>query len=78
MDAGDDLRPREVEKVDVVLEQLRVIAESLAPPVLFVQPLLLQEHADGPVEDHDPLLEQLVETLASWRLGGGGRGHQDP
>ncbi len=78
MDAADHVRSRQVEDVDVVLEQLGVVAEPLAAPVLFGQALFLQQHADRPVKDHDPLLEQPIETLAN---GGGCRGdgrHLDP
>ncbi len=77
MDAADHVRSRQVEDVDVVLEQLGVVAEPLAAPVLFGQALLLQQHADRPVEDHDPLLEQPIETLANGGCRGGGR-HLDP
>jgi hypothetical protein len=76
--AAYQVRPGEAEDVDVVLEKLRVLSEPLAPPVLLGQTLPLQEHANRPVEDHDPLLEQPIETLACRSAGRGGGGHVDP
>ena len=55
-----------------------MIPEAFAAPVLLVQALLLEEHADRTVEDHDPLPEQLVETLAVGSPGRGSSGHVDP
>jgi hypothetical protein len=48
--------------------------KTLAAELFVAEPFVLQHHAHRPVEDHDPLPEQLIETLS----GGGFHGHGDP
>src|ERR1700738_3054910 len=55
-----------------------MVAEGVPPPVLLGQSLLLEQDADRPVEDHDPLLEQPIESFASRGGSRGGGGHGDP
>ncbi len=67
VDAGDHLRPGEVEQVGIAGDVARMLAEALAAIGLLAAHLLLQEHAPGAVEDGDPLAEDGFECLAHIR-----------
>jgi hypothetical protein len=58
VNAGDDLRPREVEQIRVAGDVVRVVAEALAAIRLLTANVALDEHAPGAVEHHDPLAEE--------------------
>jgi hypothetical protein len=51
-----------------------MVAEPLAAEVLITEAFVLQHDAHGPVEDHDPLPEQLIQSLSDRRC----HGHGDP
>jgi hypothetical protein len=51
VELGHDVRLREVEQVGVALDVARVVAQQLAAVVSLGEPLLLQQHAPGAVED---------------------------
>ena len=52
---------REVEEVGVALDVARVLAEALAAVLLLGELPPVDEHAPRPVEDEDPLGEQLLD-----------------
>ena len=65
MHLRDELRLRQAEDVAVVAQRLGVIAEPLAAKLLVGETFVLQHHAHRAVEDYDPLLKKLIETVAN-------------
>ncbi len=65
MHLGDEPRLCEAEHVAVVAQRFGVIAEPLAAELLVGEAFVLEHHAHRAVEDHDPLLEKLIETLSN-------------
>ena len=65
MHLRDELRLRQAEDVAVVAQRFGVIAEPLAAELLVGETFVLQHHAHRAVEDHDPLLKKLIETVAN-------------
>ena len=53
----------EAKHVAVVAERLRMVAEPLAPKLRVAEASVLEHDAHRPVEDHDPLLEELLKAL---------------
>ena len=64
----------QAQDVAVVAQRFGVVAEPLASELLIAEAFVLQHHAHRPVEDHDPLLKQLIEPLSNR----GCDGHGDP
>jgi len=65
VDLGDEVGLREAEHVAVVAQRLGVVAEEFATELLVGESFVLEHHAHRAVEDDDPLLEKLIETLAN-------------
>jgi hypothetical protein len=42
-----------------------MVAESLAAELLVREAFVLEHDAHRPIEDHDPLLEKLIEALSN-------------
>ena len=61
MQAGDDVRPGQAEDVVVTLQLAIVIGETVAAKVGLGQPLALDHHAPGAVEDENALLRRLLQ-----------------
>ena len=51
-----------------------MVAETLAAKLLVAEAFVLQHDAHRPVEDHDPLLKELIEALPDRSR----HGHGDP
>ena len=79
MDPADDLGLGQREQVVVTLQVLRVVGEALAAEVGLVEVLLLEHRAHRPVEDDDPLAEQVRQAReargSGERRGSGRDGH---
>ena len=63
VDAGDDLRPRDVQQVGISRDVVRMVAEPLAAVRVLPPQLALDQHAPGAVEHGDPLAENCFESL---------------
>ena len=62
-----DVGPREREQVVVALEVAPVVAEALAAERRFVELVPLDHRAHRAVEQHDALVEQLLQPLDARR-----------
>ena len=80
MDLADDLGLGQREEVVVAAQVLRVVGEALATEGGLVEAPVLEHRAHRPVEDDDPLAEQVRqagETRGPAERRGGGRGRHD-
>ena len=62
VDFADDLRLGQAEDVAVATQVLRVVGEALATEGSFVEAPFLEHRAHRPVEDDDPLAEQVGQA----------------
>ena len=60
---GDDVGPGQVEQVGVALDVARVVAKPLAAVVGLREPPAVDEHAPGAVEDDDPPVQDLSQSV---------------
>ena len=74
MDLRHEVWLGQAEDVAVVAQRPGMVAKTRAAELFIAEALVLQHHAHGPIKDHDPLAEQLIETLS----GRGCRCHGDP
>ena len=65
MHLAHDLGLGQAEHIAVVAQGLGMVAKALAAKVFVAEALVLQHHPHRSVEDHDPLLEKPIETLAN-------------
>ena len=59
----DDLRLRQAKKVVVALQVAPIVTEALAAEGALVQLVLLDHGAHRTIEYHDPLFEEVLQTL---------------
>ena len=63
VDVEDHLGPREVEKVGIAGDVVRVVAEPFGPVRLLTAYVPLNQHAPRPVQQDDPLVEQSLQVF---------------
>ena len=81
VDPPDRVPLREDEDVDAVLQILRVVAESLTPEAVLVEPEGVDHGSHGAVEDGNAGGEELAEGLlanVTGKRGHGGAGEREP